>query len=72
MRHWILQQESLLLFRTHDDLSATPDALYECVKAINLNPEVDMIYTDEDKISMNGKEHFERHFKTDFLSILIC
>ena len=54
-----------IAFSDHDDL-LTPDALYECVKAINLNPDVEMIYTDEDKISMNGKEHFEPHFKTDF------
>lgn len=54
-----------IAFSDHDDL-LTPDALYECVKAINQNPEVEMIYTDEDKISMNGREHFEPHFKTDF------
>lgn len=54
-----------IAFSDHDDL-LTPDALYECVKAINQNSEVEMIYTDEDKISMNGREHFEPHFKTDF------
>ena len=33
-----------IAFSDHDDL-LTPDALYECVKAINLNPDVEMIYT---------------------------
>ena len=37
-----------IAFSDHDDL-LTPDALYECVKAINLNPDVEMIYTDEDR-----------------------
>ena len=52
-------------FMDHDDL-LTPDAFYECVKAINQNENVDMIYTDEDKISMDGKIYFQPHFKSDF------
>ena len=54
-----------IAFADHDDL-LTPDALFECVQAINNNPGTEMVYTDEDKISMNGREHFEPHFKTDF------
>lgn len=49
----------------HDDLLA-PDALYECVKAVNSNPGTDIVYTDEDKIDMEGKHHFDPHFKPDF------
>ena len=49
----------------HDDL-LTPDALYECVKLINKTPDSDMIYTDEDKISMDGSDFFQPHFKSDF------
>lgn len=52
-------------FVDHDDL-LTPDALYENVKLLNEKEEVDFIYSDEDKISMNGKEYFEPHFKPDF------
>lgn len=54
-----------IAFADHDDL-LTPDALYECVKALNKNPEIDVLYSDEDKITMDGKEYFEPHFKTDF------
>lgn len=41
------------------------DALYEIVKAININPSVDLIYSDEDKIDENGL-HSEAHFKPDW------
>lgn len=58
----------------HDDI-LTPDALYEFVKSINekkvLNNDndvlyPDMIYSDEDKIDMNGVKLFDPHFKPDF------
>lgn len=49
----------------HDDTLA-PDALFECVKAINEDPEVDVVYTDEDKLDIDGGELFEPHFKPDF------
>ena len=54
-----------IAFMDHDDL-LTPDAFYECVKAINQNEDVDMIYTDEDKISENSNEHFQPNFKPEF------
>ena len=54
-----------IAFGDHDDLFA-PNALYECVKEINRDRSVDMIYTNEDKITMDGKEHFQPHFKSDF------
>lgn len=60
-----------IAFADHDDL-LTPNALYECVCALNQNRDIDMIYTDEDKISMDGKEYFEPHFKTDFNIDLLC
>lgn len=49
----------------HDDTLA-PDALFECVKAINSDPEIDVVYTDEDKLDIDGGELFEPHFKPDF------
>lgn len=49
----------------HDDLFA-PDALYECVKAINENHNIDVIYTDEDKITENGKKYYDPSCKPDF------
>ena len=58
-------------FSDHDDL-ITPDALYEIVKALNENSEIDSIYTDEDKIDMLGKKYFDPHFKPDFNMDLLC
>lgn len=48
----------------HDDLLA-PDALFESVRAIMLH-DADMVYTDEDKVSMDGKVHFDPNLKPDF------
>lgn len=55
----------------HDDLLA-PNAMYECVKVLNRNPEVDVLYSDEDKVDMDGKRHFEPNFKPDFNIDLLC
>lgn len=49
----------------HDDLLA-PNALYEIVLAINNHSEVDVIYTDEDKVNTDLSEHFQPNFKPDF------
>ena len=49
----------------HDDTIAL-NTLYEMTKAVNENPEIDVIYTDEDKVTMDGKHYFEPHFKPDF------
>lgn len=54
-----------IVLADHDDTLA-PDALFWCVKAINSDPEVDVVYTDEDKLDMDGGELFEPHFKPDF------
>lgn len=58
-------EEEYIVFADHDDMLA-PDALYECVKALNRLPETEVIYTDEDKVSMDGKEYYQPHFKPDF------
>ena len=42
-----------------------PDALFQMVKAIT-EKKADMIYTDEDEISADGKHHFEPKFNPDF------
>ncbi len=49
----------------HDDLLPV-FSLYEVVKCINENPEVEFIYTDEDKITTLDKPRFNPHFKPDF------
>lgn len=60
-----------IAFADHDD-ELTPNALYECVKALNRNQDIDVLYSDEDKMSMNGKLFFEPHFKPDFNIDLLC
>jgi len=54
-----------IAFADHDDLMA-PNALFECVSAINEDSTIEILYTDEDKVDMNGKGHFMPHFKPDF------
>ena len=49
----------------HDDLLA-PNALYEIALALEKNPEADVVYTDEDKVTTDLKEHFQPHLKPDF------
>lgn len=48
----------------NDDL-LTKNALYECVKVLNENPQLDFIYSDEDKMDMDGKRR-DPHFKSDY------
>ncbi len=55
-------------FLDHDD-ELTVDALYHVVKAIN-NHDPDLIYSDEDKLSLEGY-HLEPHFKPDYSPDLI-
>ncbi len=54
-----------LVLADHDD-TLTPDALYEVVKAVNEHPGCQVIYSDEDKLDMDGKALFDPHFKPDF------
>lgn len=54
----------------HDDLLA-PNALYEVVKALQ-EQKYDILYTDEDKITGDGKEHNDPNFKPDFSMDLFC
>lgn len=48
-----------------DDLYA-PNALYEIAKKLNENPDYDFVYSDEDKISEDGKERRDPFFKPDW------
>lgn len=49
----------------HDDLLA-PNALYEVADRIVADEQIDVLYTDEDKVTTDLKEHFQPHFKPDF------
>ena len=48
----------LVMLDNDDELA--PEALYEVVKAIQANPNIDLLYTDEDKITGDGA--FEEHY----------
>lgn len=52
-------------FLDHDDTLA-PFALFEVIKALNTNENVDFIYSDEDNISEDGKKRLDPNFKPDF------
>ena len=58
-------------FADHDDLIA-PDALYEFALAAGGNRRADFFYSDEDKVSMDGKTYFQPHFKPDYSPDLLC
>lgn len=60
-----MAQGEFLMLCDHDDIVA-PDALYEMVKALNEDSQVDIVYTDEDKVSMDGKILYDAYFKPDF------
>jgi len=53
-----------ITFIDHDD-TLSPFALYEVVKAVNVNLNLKLIYSDEDKIDENNKR-FNPHFKSDW------
>lgn len=55
----------------HDDI-VPPEALFEFAKALNEDETIDVLYSDEDKVSMNGKKYFEPHFKSDYNPDLLC
>lgn len=60
-----------IVLTDHDDL-LSPEALYQCAKAVQKEPQTDVIYSDEDKVDMSGKKFFEPHFKSDYNIDLLC
>ena len=66
-----LAEGELIAFVDHDDV-LTPDALFECVKALNEQQEISVLYSDEDKMTMDGNKFFQPHFKPDFNIDLLC
>ena len=55
--------EFIALLDNDDELP--PFALYEVAKVLNIHPELDLIYSDEDKIDADGNR-FDPHFKADW------
>lgn len=66
-----MAQGDYIVLVDHDDI-VPENALYEFAAAIREDASIDMIYSDEDKISMDGKKYFEPHFKPDFNLDLLC
>ncbi|MCI9185295.1 MAG: glycosyltransferase family 2 protein [Lachnospiraceae bacterium] len=54
-----------ILLADHDD-TLPEHALYEVAAAINAHPDCQVIYSDEDKLDMDGGALFDPHFKPDF------
>jgi GT2 family glycosyltransferase/tetratricopeptide (TPR) repeat protein len=54
----------IVCFLDHDDLLA-PDALFRVAEAFERRPDWQMVYSDEDKIDINGNR-FDPHFKPDW------
>jgi GT2 family glycosyltransferase len=59
-----LARGAYVAFMDHDDVLPA-HALYEVAKAIRREPDLDLIYSDEDKIDADGRR-FEPHFKGDW------
>jgi len=59
-----LARGDFLAFLDHDDL-LSPDALGEIALHLAANPDVDVLYSDDDKIDDNGNR-FDPHFKSDW------
>lgn len=64
-----------IVLSDHDDI-VPANALFECAKALNEGKKsgknIDVIYTDEDKVDMRGKKFFQPHFKSDYNIDLLC
>lgn len=60
-------------FLDHDDLLA-PEALYEVASLVNREPDIEVVYSDEDQIEQErqGLKHKKPHFKPDFSPDLLC
>ncbi len=43
-----------------------PDALYSCMRLFEQDPDMDLCYTDEDRLSEDGKLYTDPVFKSDF------
>lgn len=54
-----------IAFLDHDDL-LDPSALADSVDFFIKNPATSLVYSDEDKVSEDGEEYFEPHYKPDF------
>ncbi len=61
----LMAKGEFITFIDNDDF-IDQDALYEIAKVINQNKNIDLIYSDEDKVSANGKFYHTPFFKPDY------
>lgn len=61
----------IIVLADHDDIMPA-NALFELVEAFLQDDGIDVVYSDEDKISMDGKKYFDPHFKSDLNIDLLC
>ena len=61
----VLSTGDFVLFLDHDDTLA-PNALEEAYLTLIKHPDTDFIYSDEDKITADGRKRFQPFFKPDF------
>ena len=59
-----IKGQYITIIDCHDVLAI--NAIYECVKALNENKDIDIIYTDEDRISKDNKSRIMPFFKPDY------
>lgn len=60
-----LASGDFITFLDHDDTLA-PFALFEVAKALEADPSIDLLYSDEDKLTQDGKTRLKPHFKPDW------
>ena len=60
----------ILAFLDHDD-ELTPNALARVVEVLNKDANIDVLYTDQDKIDENGRT-YEKYLKPDWSPRHLC
>ncbi|MBP3878144.1 MAG: glycosyltransferase family 2 protein [Lachnospiraceae bacterium] len=60
-----MAEGDIIMLADHDD-TVDPSACYEIVKAFNSDIDVDIVYTDEDKITQTGNIYYDPNFKPDY------
>ena len=61
---------TFLCFLDHDDL-LTKDALSSFANALSLDPEADVLYSDEDKVTEDSSLYYDPNFKPDYDPVLL-
>ncbi len=67
---WNSEGEYIAFCGEEDVLTA--HALFSCVEALNEKPDTEVMYSDEDRISIFGDRYQKPHFKPDFNLDLLC